>query len=334
MSLQSWGFGPFFQAQTPPQGLPARVVAQERGRWRLITAEGERTAQARGLLYTAGVVPVVGDWVLLDPATGLIEQTLERRTVLERAQAGTAVAAQAIAANVDLAFVVMALDGDYNLRRLERYLVLIRSAKVRPVVVLSKLDRAPDLEARLEECRAVAGDAPIYGISALHGIGLEALAGELVPGETVALLGSSGVGKSTLLNALLGEERQKTAEVRAGDDRGKHTTTSRSITMLPGGALLIDSPGLREVELWIGDESTGFGDIEALAAGCRFGDCTHQREPGCAVREAVDPARLASFHKLGRELAHQAAKLGGPAALEEKRKWKVIHKALRRRPRD
>ncbi|MFO0726003.1 MAG: ribosome small subunit-dependent GTPase A [Myxococcota bacterium] len=287
---------------------------------------------ARGRVFESGLVPVVGDWVLLEPEAPVIASTLARRTVLARTRPGGSGEAQVLAANVDAAWIVMSLGSDYSPRRLERYLVLARSGGARPVVVLSKADRDPEgLPACLEECQAIAQGAPVHAVSALSGSGMALLQGALVPGETVALLGSSGVGKSTILNHLLGAAAQQTQAVRVGDDKGRHTTTARELFQLPSGALVIDTPGLREVELWIADEGSSFEDIEALAARCRFRDCRHAGEPGCAVAEGADPARLAGYQKLRRERVHQERKQDLHGMLEEKRRLKVLHRARKKR---
>jgi len=241
-----------------------------------------------------------------------------------------------VAANVDTLFLVSGLDGDFNPRRIERYLTAAWDSGARPVVILNKLDRCAEPDRCLLEAEAVARGVPVHRVSAKTGEGCEALLQYLKPGETVSLLGSSGVGKSTLINRLLGREAQRTGDVREGDDRGRHTTTHRELLPLPAGGLLIDTPGLREVQLWEGDqgiEST-FGDVEELAEGCRFSDCRHLGEPGCAVEEAVargDLARerLESYHKLQREQQQLQIKQDELARLREKQKNKASQKALR-----
>ncbi len=294
--------------------------------------------------------PAVGDWVTVaagqEPA--VITAVLPRRSAFVRSaadasrrSAGHLADEQVLAANVDVAFLVAGLDRDFNLRRLERYLAVAWSSGVRPVIVLNKADIAADLDDRLLEVEAIAPAVPIVILSALTGDGLDALAPFLKPGDTAVVLGSSGVGKSTLLNALLGEERQATAAVREDDSRGRHTTTHRELFDLPGGAMLIDTPGIRSLEIAGADEGveTAFDDIAALATGCRFSDCRHRGEPGCAVDAAIDDgrlteARLESHRKLERELAHAERKGDPRAEAAERKRWKSIHKSVSRHMQD
>jgi len=251
----------------------------------------------------ATVPPVVGDWLLVEAPEGVepvVREILPRRTKLSRKVAGARTEEQVMAANVDHVFLVMGLDGDFNLRRLERLTLVARQSGAEPVVVLTKADllSGEELEGRLAEVDGVSSGAPVYAVSSTESLGLEPLRYYLGEGHTVVLLGSSGAGKSTLLNTLVGEEVMKTGEVREGDDRGRHTTSHRELVPLPGGGLLIDGPGIREVQLWVDEEDDSLGetfaDVEELAAGCRFNDCGHQHEPGCAVREAVESGKLES----------------------------------------
>jgi ribosome biogenesis GTPase len=254
--------------------------------------------------------------------------------LISRQAAGQETEEQPVAANVDVVFLVMGLDGDFNPRRLERYLALAARSGARPIVLLTKPDLCGDVDSRREQIETLG--APVLVLSPKRGEGVDALDPHLVPGRTLALLGSSGVGKSTLINRLLGEERLKTREVRLSDARGRHTTTRRELIVLPGGALVIDTPGMREIQLGeTADVDGSFADVVAFGAACRFGDCLHETEPGCAVLAAVaegvlDDGRLQSFRKLRREQAHQETRVDERARAEEKRKWKIIHKAAKR----
>lgn len=322
--------------------LPARVVAEHQHVYTLLTEDAELLARVTGRLrYEAdgrADFPAVGDWVAARPQPGedwaTIHAILPRRSRFSRKVAGEDAEEQIVAANVDTVFLVMGLDGDYNPRRIERYLTLCWDSGADPVVLLSKSDLCDEPDARRREIETLG--APVHLVSAKTGAGLEALEVHLQPGRTVALLGSSGVGKSTLVNRLLGEERLRTREVRASDDRGRHTTSARELIALPSGALVIDTPGMRELQLW--DSAAGLGgafaDLEELAARCRFGNCGHESEPGCAVRGAVAdgslPAvRLASYQKLQRELVALATRHDKRLEAEQRRKWRTIHKIAR-----
>jgi ribosome biogenesis GTPase len=241
--------------------------------------------------------------------------------------AGTVTDEQVVAANVDVVFIVMALDADFSLRRLERYLLLARESGAAPVILLTKPDLATGLAAQSEEVRSVAGDLPVHVVSPKRNEGLDQVAGYLPPGRTGALLGSSGVGKSTIINRLVGQDVQKTLEVRTSDAKGRHATIHRELVVLPNGGLIIDTPGMRELQLWdVGDAvRETFEDIEALAASCHFTDCRHRDEPRCAVKEAVDegrldPARLDSYQRLQHELALLARQQEERAQLDQKRR--------------
>lgn len=349
VDLESLGYTPFFAdgyaAHAAPGRLPARVGAVYTHLYRLLTAEGEALGEVSGRFRHEATLPqdfpVVGDWVVASPRDGgeraTIHAVLPRRGRLTRKEAGEVTLEQVLVANLDTLFLVAGLDGDFNPRRLERALVLAWDSGATPVLVLSKADVCADVPARVAEVEGIAAGSAVVAVSAKDGSGLEALAPWLAAGQTVALLGSSGVGKSTLLNRLLGAEVQPTAEVRASDSRGRHTTSHREIFRLPGGALVVDTPGLREIQLWAHDEDLNqtFEDVVALAAGCRFTDCTHDREPGCRVRASVESGLLAaerftSYRKLQGELAYLERRQDQRKALEQKAQWKALHRAARK----
>lgn len=304
---------------------PARVLRASGRQASLITGSGEWSASS-----TQWLLP--GDWVEFDPARQRIGSILPRRGVIERKLPGRAAVSQPIAANVDLALIVQGLDGDFNPRRLERYLLLAAACEVRAAIVLNKADLLPpgDPERLAAQVRRRTG-AEVAAVSARTSVGLDGLHALARPRETAVLLGSSGAGKSTLTNALLGGEHQQTAPVRESDCRGRHTTTGRELFLLPSGWMLIDTPGLREVEAWAADEAIGevFDEIAAAAARCRFTDCRHQDEPGCAVRKAeaageIDPDRLEHYRKLTAEVSAQESKRRGRIGARAIRQFKKM----------
>jgi ribosome biogenesis GTPase len=287
-----------------------------------------------------GNMPAVGDWVVVKPLDGearaVIHGVLPRRTAFLRKVAWVKTESQVLAANVDIVFLVMGLAKNFNLRRLERYLTLAWESGARPVVLLNKADLCDDVEAKVEEVGTVAFGVPTHAISAKDGVGLEAVAEHLEAGKTAALLGSSGVGKSTLINRLLGSERQETGEVREADGRGRHVTTSRELVSLPGGGLVIDTPGMRELQMWADGDSLkeSFDDIEALAEGCRFRDCSHESEPGCAVKNAIEEGeledkRFSSYKKIKRELDVLAIRKDQRAKIDLKNKQKQLSRRIK-----
>jgi len=336
MSLERFGWNSYFEnefARHAGNGVePARVALADRDRFAVWTDSGERDATVAGRLrYESADWPAVGDWVALE-AGARISAVLPCQSAFSRKEAGAVTRQQVIAANIDMLFVVVGLDGDFNLRRIERYLLLAWESGAKPVVVLNKADLCADPAQAAADVQALASGAPVVAISALEGCGVTEIEAHLDAGRTAALTGSSGAGKSTLVNRLLGHERQPVQEVRADDSRGRHTTVRRELFLAPTGWLLVDTPGLRELQLWATPMSidAAFDDIATLAAQCRFRDCRHQGEPGCAVATSgIDDARLASYAKLQRELAHLDRKLDQRAAQEEKRRIKRIHRAMR-----
>ena len=332
-------FSPYAQQQL----TLARVAIAQCDLYYLFTEDGSAHAEPSGRLYHRApghsALPVTGDWVaarIVGPEQALVEAVLPRRACISRRAAGNRNDEQPLAANVDLVFLVCGLDGDFNLRRLERYLALAAASGASSVVVLNKADLCADIADRIVETAAIARDVPVVAANTLDPHGVDALRRFLTPGVTVALLGSSGVGKSTIANRLLGEERFRTAEVRMQDSRGRHTTVRRELTPLPLTGALIDTPGMRELQLWAGPESVDavFDDIATIAEACRFRDCTHSGEPGCAVAAAldggqIDPARWASFQKLRAEAQWHEVMADPLSALERKRKWKAIRKQAR-----
>lgn len=323
--------------------VPGRVIIQQRGHYVVITDHGELTAEISGRLRQdarEGGFPAVGDWVAVAARpgedAGTIHAVLPRRTSFVRKAAGPNVMAQVVAANVDVAFLTASLNADLNARRLERYLAVAWQSGAKPVIVLTKADLCEDPEERLAEIEGVAFGTPIHAVSALTGEGLDAVRDYLKPGITAVLVGSSGVGKSTLLNALAGREAMATGDIRENDAHGRHTTTHRELVLLPDGGLLLDTPGMRELALWDSDVgvSVTFEDVERLAEACRFSDCHHGNEPGCAVRAALEDgsleeARWRSYQKLQRELAHLERKEDRAARETERRRWIAISKAQR-----
>jgi ribosome biogenesis GTPase len=328
---------------------PARVAIEFNQIFRVYTEDGELDAITAGRLKHRAAnraqLPAVGDWVVVrkrpDEDRGTIIAVLPRRSRFSRRMAGQVTGEQVVAANVDISFIVMGLDPDFSRRRLERYVLLARESGATPVILLTKPDLAPDLPAQVAEVTTLAGDVPVHVVSPKHNQGIEHVSAYLSAGRTGALLGSSGVGKSTIINQLIGEDVQKTREVREADSRGRHTTTHRELIVLPGGGLIIDTPGMRELQLWDVNEVVRetFDDIETVGAACRFTDCRHRDEPRCAVKAAVEEGRLPadrldSYLKLQAELGVLAQRQDERALLERKRQGRVGAKALRTRLKD
>ena len=323
---------------------PGRVAVEFNYLYRVALEGGDIEATLSGRLKhqaaTRGDLPAVGDWVVVrrrsGEARGAIVAVLPRRTRFSRRAAGHTTDEQVVAANLGVIFIVMAFGGDFSVRRLERYLLMARESRAQPVVLLTKPDLTDDVAAGVADASAAAGDAPVHVVSPRTGAGLDAVRAHLAPGVTAALLGSSGVGKTTIINGLTGGEGRRTRNVRSSDSKGRHTTTHRELVPLPDGGLIVDTPGMRELQLWDANEGVRetFDEIEDLAAECRFTDCRHRGEPGCAVKAAVadgriDPARLESYHRLQEELAFLARQQDERAQIDEKRRGRVASKALR-----
>ncbi|MFP4351136.1 MAG: ribosome small subunit-dependent GTPase A [Desulfococcaceae bacterium] len=326
-----------------------RIIAEHRQLY-VIFAEGETflgEVSGKFLFKTdrPADFPKVGDYAEYirpkDDGRAVIQELKERKTVLSRKVPGDRTAEQVLAVNVDAVFIVMALDHDFSVRRVERYLTLTWESGARPVIVLNKSDLCEDVEAHLLKVEAVAFGVPVCVTSAVTETGMDCLQAQIRKEETICLLGSSGVGKSSLINRLLGEERQRTREIRTADSKGRHTTTHRELFTLPSGAFLIDTPGLREVQLWSAEEglAAGFTEIETLASDCRFADCTHSVETGCAVLQALETGQLAqdryeSYQKLRREQHWLQQKQDTAGRINRKRRFKEISKAVRKMYKD
>ena len=342
MNLQDLGWDAFFADAFRPYEddnlVPARVVARHHGPCELLTEHGRLGGIPAGRIAEEDL-PVVGDWVAARPLDGerkaLVEAVLPRRSAFVRKEAWRRTVAQVVAANIDTVFVVTAFGFDLNVRRLERFLIAAWDSGAAPAIVVNKLDTSDDPAAELTQIEPVALGVPVHPVSAVTGAGLDELAPYLAPGKTIVLLGSSGVGKSTLVNSLAGRELLATAETR-GDGRGRHTTTHRELVPLAGGALLVDTPGLRELQLW-SDEAAldaAFTDVADLTTQCRFSDCAHATEPGCAVRAALADGSLPrerwdSYRKLQRELRALEIRKDARLRAEAKRERKRFARSVR-----
>ena len=320
--------------------VPGRVARPDKGSYLVLTAGGPLRAEVSGALRHAAIdttaLPTVGDWVAVRHGD-LIEAVLPRRTAFVRHGSANAAVGQVLAANVDVVFVVVALATPPNLRRLERFLALAWESGAQPVVLLTKADLCDDLPAVVAGVTGAAPGVPVHAVSSVTGEGVDDVRAYLTPGATVVLLGASGVGKSTLANRLLGTTHLATKDIR-DDGKGRHTTTHRELIPLPGGAVLIDTPGLRGLQIWDADEGIerAFPEVDELVRDCRFADCEHRTEPGCAVLAALalgdlDPRRWESYRKLQREMRHIAAKTDVRLRLADRDRWKAIHKQMRAR---
>jgi len=356
MDLIQLGWHPFFEAcfdEHKQNGLvPGRIARENRNNYLILTADGDLLGEVSGKFrHNAsrfGDFPAVGDWVALSPrfdeGRGTIQAVLPRRTKFSRKavlsggmpETGGQLEEQVMAANIDTAFLVTGLDNEFNPRRLERYVTIAWDSGAAPVVILNKIDLIDDPDEYVRTVEEIAVGVPVLTVSALNKTGLNSFADHFKPGQTAVFLGSSGTGKSTIINGLLGDERQLTREVREYDSRGRHTTTSRELIVIPDSGIVIDTPGLREIAAF--DDSDGlsktFDDIECLAQECRFNDCTHNTEPGCAVRKAIEegrlsPGRLENYRKMQKEAAYLALRRDQRARIKETEKWKKITKMIR-----
>ena len=343
MDLTIFGWNEFFEAgfrSYKGQGYAAgRVALEHKNLFRVYTEYGEVRAEVSGKLRheasNRSDLPAVGDWVVIrsrpEGERVMIHVVLPRRTSFARKTAGARTEEQIVGANVDTVFLLTSLNQDFSLRRIERYLIIAWESGANPIIILSKSDLCDRLADAIDEVRSVARGVPVHAISVVTGEGLQDIAPYFKAGQTVALLGSSGVGKSTLINHLAGVERLRVQTVREHDDRGKHTTTHRELVLLPAGGLVLDTPGMRELQLWEGDESLQlvFDDIEELAGRCFFSDCRHEDEPRCVVREAlatgtIDAGRYQSYEKLQKEIKYQARRKDKLSEIVEKKKWKKL----------
>lgn len=347
LSIESFGWKSFFQQQLTESlrasGFQAgRIAVENKHQYLIYSADGELTGELSGRLQYAAEsesdLPKVGDWVLMwvFPAErkAIIHQVLERMSRFSRKVAGRTTDEQIIATNIDLIFIVQSLDHNFNLPRLERYLVLAYESGAQPVIILSKADLCPDVPVKLTEVRRISLPVPVLAVSVLNEASLEPVKALTQPGLTVVFVGSSGVGKSTLINRLMGRELQQTSAVRESDSKGRHTTTRRELLMMENGALLLDTPGMRELQLWNATEGLAetFADIGALAQDCRFRDCTHTCESHCAVIRAMEQGSLSaeryhSYLKLQRELAFLEASQDQNVYLQRKHQYKKMQKA-------
>ena len=341
------GWNPFFEEAFAPFNAEGhsigRVALEYQGLYRVYTEAVELLAEVTGKFHfqaeSRSDFPAVGDWVVITPFASekraIIHKVLPRRSVFSRKVAGTLTEEQIVATNVDTIFLVQGLDGDYNLRRIERYLTVALESGAKPVVILSKADLCDEVEDRRLEVERVAMGVPVHAISSVENLGLEQLSEYIGTGLTIAFLGSSGAGKSTLINRLVGKEIQKVQEVRARDDKGRHTTVHRELIILPSGGLLIDTPGMRELQLWDAGEglSDTFADIDSIGGECHFGNCRHENEPGCAVKEALedgslDGGRFENYKKMQKELEYLDSRQDARARREKERSFGKISKAI------
>lgn len=352
MKLIDLGWSHFFQLQIPSTHTlftPARVVRQDSNQYHLLTEAGAVTGTLPGRFRQEALskadLPTVGDWVLTSPIEGAeagnvqVELLLERKSKFSRKEAGEAIDEQVVAANIDTVFIVSALDDDFNPNRIERYLLLSWNSGALPVLILNKSDLCDDLETKLEVLSEISKGAPVHTISATEDPDLSQIRQYVTPGSTCTFLGSSGVGKSTIINALLGFDKFETGAVREDDGKGRHTTTFRELVIADNGGMIIDTPGMREIQLWADSASLArsFDDIESLAVQCKFRDCGHESEPGCAITSAINKGevsqeRLDRYFKLRREIEHFDSQQDVAVRTAKKQERKRFSKLIRRRP--
>jgi len=348
VKLEELGWNDFFEEKYQSLNSPnfdvGRIAIEHKQRYVVYSQAGELTGEITGKLLfnsdNAADLPKVGDWVLItifeDEKKAVIHDILPRKTSISRNFAGNKTEEQVIVANIDVVFIVQGLDNDFNPRRLERYLVLVKESGADPVIVLNKTDLEGNIDDKLNIVSELSGDTPVVPISAKENNGMDVLKDHITSGKTFAFVGSSGAGKSTIINALLGKELLKTQEVRTDDSRGRHTTTHREMVIMPGGGILIDTPGMREIQLWTSEDGLDntFSEIERLSVNCHFSDCTHTNENKCAVLNAVEEGdipedRLKSYYKLKKELRYLNSKVDENAAQKEKQRLKKVFKGYK-----
>ncbi|MBP5202861.1 ribosome small subunit-dependent GTPase A [bacterium] len=304
VDIAAFGYDEFFAASFRKEAesgeLPARVVGHNRHYYEICCEKGRVSAKMSGAIRYVSVLkselPAVGDWVAVSirQDKGYIRRVLPRKNYFSRRSAGGVVDEQVIAANIDTAFLVMALDGNYNLKRLQRYLSIAAAARIKPVILLTKSDICENVDEKIRQTEAISEKVPVYAVSSLSNESFELVNSLVRPRETAVFVGSSGVGKSTLINLLLGEERLATGKVSAATNKGQHTTSARELILLKSGGIVIDTPGMKELQMWQDEELTGFEQIEELAKMCRFADCLHETEPDCAVKQAIEEGTLSA----------------------------------------